>query len=58
MGSHDQYLEGRITQLEEEFDTFVKTPWWKRVWFFINGWPLSRLTDHPQWRPWHRWTGW
>lgn len=54
----DQYLEGRIQQLEEEMDTFVKTHPLKRLWFFINGWPLNRLVDRPQWRPWHKWTGW
>ena len=58
MASHDQYLEGRIALLEEELDTFVKTPLWKRFWFCLNGWPTARLVDHPQWRPWHRWTGW
>jgi hypothetical protein len=51
-------LEDRVQQLEEEFDTIAKTPWWTRLWFGINGWPWYRLTDHPQWRPWHRWTGW
>ena len=53
-----QDLEERLHDLEEEFDTFVKTPWWKRLLFSLNGWPLYRLVDHPQWRPWHRWTGW
>lgn len=52
----DQYLEGRIQDLEEQLDLLL-TPWWKKVWFVIQGWPLKRVVDHPQWRPWHRWTG-
>jgi len=44
--------EARIIDLEEAMDTFVKTPWWKRLWLLFLGWPLYRLVDHPQWRPW------
>ena len=51
-----QKLEERIHDLEEEFDTYVRTPWWKRLWFAADGWPWYRLVDHPRWRPWHRWT--
>lgn len=53
---YSQRLEERIHDLEEELDTFVKTAWWKKVWFVVDGWPLYHLIDHPQWRPWHRWT--
>lgn len=48
----DQFLEGRIKQLEEEMDTFVKTHPLKRLWFCFLGWPLRRIVDHPQRRPW------
>ena len=53
----DQYLEGRIQDLEELLDLHF-TPCWKKVWFVIQGWPLKRLVDRPQRRFWHRWTGW
>ena len=51
-----QALEERVGDLEEKLYTFVEQPWWKRLWFAIDGWPLYYLIDHPQWRPWHRWT--
>ena len=47
-----QHLEERLHDLEEEFDTFVRTPWWRRLMFALLGWPWYRLVDHPQWRPW------
>jgi hypothetical protein len=37
----------------QRFDTLA-TPWWKRVWFRILGWPGRRdlNADRPAWRPW------
>jgi hypothetical protein len=46
---------GRLRRLEKEMETFVCTPWWKRVVFLLDGWPTTRLAVHPQWRPWRRW---
>jgi hypothetical protein len=31
------------------------SPWWKLVLFVIDGWPLRRVVERPQWRPWRRW---
>lgn len=40
---------------EQRFDT-LQTPWWKRVWFWVNGWPWYDLNaPRPKRRPWHRW---
>jgi len=50
--------EARLNDLEEKVNTFVETPLWKRLVFWLNGWPMNRLVDRPRWRPWHRWTGW
>lgn len=46
-------LEQQNVELHEMIDT-LWTPWWKKLWFLIDGWPLYRLADHPSWRPWHR----
>lgn len=39
---------------EQRFDT-LQTRWWKRLWFYIDGWPgrLDLNADKRQWRPWH-----
>lgn len=37
----------------ERFDT-LQTPWWKRVWFWIDGWPWHDLNGTRKPRPWHR----
>lgn len=39
----------------QRFDT-LQTPWWKRLWFRIDGWPGQRNlnADRRAWRPWHR----
>lgn len=47
-------LEHRVHDLEEVDDTFVLTPWWKRIWFAIDGWPLHKIVERRQWRPWHK----
>jgi len=45
-------LGERVRLLEDQMDTFVLTPWWKRLWFAVDGWPLYRLAGRAQWRPW------
>jgi hypothetical protein len=38
----------------KRFDT-LQTPFWKRVWFWIDGWPWHDLNAPIQkHRPWHR----
>jgi len=56
---HEQAVR-RIEQLErmtrdhdERFDT-LQTPWWKRVWFWVDGWPWYDLNGVQKHRPWHR----
>jgi hypothetical protein len=39
----------------QRFDT-LQTPFWKRWWFWLNGWPWYDLNaERPKRRPWHRW---
>jgi hypothetical protein len=40
---------------EEEHDTFLRTPAWKRWIFMIDGWSGHRIVTTPTWRPWRRW---
>jgi hypothetical protein len=47
-------LQQRQRELEEMIDT-LWTPPWKKVLFALDGWPLYRLAERPQWRPWRRW---
>jgi hypothetical protein len=47
-------LAGRVRSLEKLADVNA-SPLWKRVLFVIDGWPLTRIVDRPQWRPWRRW---
>ena len=47
-------LEARVRLLEDLVDVNA-SPLWKRVLFVIDGWPLNRVVDRPQWRPWRRW---
>ena len=44
----------RVRHLEKLADT-LDSPWWKLALFVIDGWPLRRVVDKPQWRPWRRW---
>lgn len=37
----------------ERFET-LQTPWWKRLAFWINGWPWYDLNGTQRRRPWHR----
>jgi len=47
-------LRGRVRHLEELEDT-MDTPILRKIVFALDGWPLFRITDRPQWRPWRRW---
>lgn len=56
INSHDMRLdalEKLIRDHAQRFDT-LQTPWWKRVWFKINGWPWYDLNGVQKKRPWHR----
>lgn len=46
-------LEVEHRRLSEAVDT-LWTPPWKKLWFWIDGWPLYRLADKRSPRPWHR----
>ena len=46
--------ERRLSDHAQKFDT-LETPWWKRAWFTLDGWPHHQLNaPRRQWRPWHR----
>ena len=51
----DQIKELRIkvSDFEQRFDT-LQTPFWKRVIFWIDGWPWHDLNGTQNKRPWHR----
>ena len=46
-------LEQAVSDHAQRFDT-LQTPWWKRVWFAIDGWPWYDLNGTQRHRPWHR----
>lgn len=46
-------LAGRVSDHEQRFDT-LQTPFWKRIWFWIDGWPWHDLNGTQQRRVWHR----
>lgn len=46
-------LARQVMDHEQRFDT-LQTPWWKRVWFWIDGWPWHDLNGTQKRRPWHR----
>ena len=57
--SHVQSLTARIEAMEDSvsdhaqrFDT-LQTPWWKRLLFWIDGWPWHDLNGSRGRRPWH-----
>lgn len=51
---HDQgQLWPTVRDHAQRFDT-LQTPWWKRVAFWIDGWPWYDLNGTQRWRPWHR----
>lgn len=49
-------LERLVRDHAQRFDT-LQTPWWKRLWFKVNGWPWYDLNGMQAPRPWHRWWG-
>lgn len=48
-----QSLERSTRDHDQRFDT-LQTPWWRRVWFAIDGWPWYDLNGERKHRPWHR----
>jgi len=47
-------LEQRLSDHDQRFDT-LQTPWWKRVIFWLDGWPWHDLNaERRSPRPWHR----
>ena len=46
-------LERRVSDHAQRFDT-LQTPWWKRLWFAIDGWPWHDLNGTQRRRLWHR----
>jgi len=57
---HIRSLTSRVVELErllvdhsQRFET-LQTPWWKRLWFWLQGWPWYDLNGQQAHRPWHR----
>ena len=46
-------LEKLVRDHAQRFDT-LQTPWWKRLWYKVNGWPWYDLNGIQRRRPWHR----
>lgn len=46
-------VAAQVMDHEQRFDT-LQTPFWKRVWFWIDGWPWYNLNGRQRRRPWHR----
>lgn len=46
-------VEVGLRQLEKSVET-LWTPPWKKLWFWIDGWPLYEVTDRRRPRPWHK----
>ena len=46
-------LEAMVSDHDQRFDT-LQTAWWKRAWFWIDGWPWHDLNGAQRRRPWHR----
>ena len=46
-------LEKRVIDHDQRFDT-LQTPWWRRIRFWIDGWPWYDLNGARVKRPWHR----
>jgi len=47
-------LADRVRKTEKLLDVW-DTPLRKLALFVIDGWPLRRVVERPQWRPWRRW---
>lgn len=46
-------VERLVRDHAQRWDT-LQTPWWKRLWFVIDGWPWYDLNGMQRRRPWHR----
>lgn len=46
------YLMKKVSDFEQRFDT-LQTPWPKRIWYKINGWPWYDLNGTQNHRFWH-----
>jgi hypothetical protein len=46
-------LERMVSDHDQRFST-LQTPFWKRMWFSIDGWPWYDLNGIQKRRPWHR----
>lgn len=46
-------LERLVSDHSQRFDT-LQTPWPKRLWFWLQGWPWYDLNGERRRRPWHR----
>jgi len=46
-------LEKLVSDHSQRFDT-LQTPFWKRWWFWFQGWPWYDLNGERRRRPWHR----
>lgn|SRR5512141_324457 len=55
LNSRVHALEQQVSDHAQRFDT-LQTPWWKRLWFLIDGWPWYDLNGTRQRRPWRK--GW
>ena len=49
---NDQQLAARVRMLEKMLDT-RDSPWWKRLWWRIDGWPPWTQVGERARRPWH-----
>lgn len=50
-----QVLSAEFRFVQKQLST-LGTPWWRRLWFRIDGWPpWWVVADAPKWRPWRRW---
>lgn len=45
-------LEREVRDHTQRFDT-LQTPWWKRLWFWIDGYPWYDLNGVQRRRWWH-----
>lgn len=48
-----QEMERMVIDHAQRFDT-LQTPFWKRIWFWIDGWPWHDLNGVQKHRRWHR----
>jgi hypothetical protein len=51
--ARDDQLAARVRHVEKQLDT-LGTPWWKRLWFRIDGWPPWWIVGPRRRRFWHR----